>query len=90
MTELCIHEPGDADDASLQRGCQAAKRLIESRGFTVETAYQAVLARANNERFDRRAAQAWDAAEDAAFAAAYGPDDEWPDDAVLGIRGENA
>ncbi|HVL57443.1 MAG TPA: hypothetical protein VM491_13130 [Burkholderiaceae bacterium] len=90
MTELCIHEPGDADEAAVQRGCDAARRLIESRGFTVDAAYQAVLARANNERFDRRAAQAWDAAEDAAFAAAFGPDDEWPEDAVLGIRSETA
>ena len=45
----------------------AARSLIESRGLTVDAAYQAVLARANNERYDRRAAQAWDAAEDAAF-----------------------
>ncbi len=87
MIELCIHDAGDADTAALRRGCDAARRLIESRGFTVDAAYQAVLARANDEPYDRRAAQAWDAAEDAAFEAAFGSEEDWPEDAVLGIKG---
>ncbi len=73
----------DASDADIEDGCRAAEKLIVSRGLTVEAAYAAVLARAGRERFDRRAAKAWDDAEDAAFRACYGDGDDWPDDAVL-------
>ncbi|GAA4405128.1 hypothetical protein [Quisquiliibacterium transsilvanicum] len=73
----------DASDADIEAGCRAAEALITSRGLTVEAAYAAVLARAGRERFDRRAAKAWDDAEDAAFRACYGNGDDWPDDAVL-------
>ncbi len=86
MADLWIHDAGDdvmAED--IQRGCKAAEKLITARGFTVDQAYQAVLARANRERFNAKAAASWDAAEDAAFAAIYGDRDDWPDDAVLGI-----
>ncbi len=73
----------EASDADIEAGCRAAEALIASRGFTVEAAYAAVLARTGRERFDRRAAKAWDDAEDAAFGVCYGEGDDWPDDAVL-------
>lgn len=85
MGDICIHDAGDAPAKDLERGCEAARKLIESRGFTVQQAYDAALHRANNERYDRKAAKAWDDAEDAAFAEAFGSDDDWPDDAVLGL-----
>ena len=73
----------DASAADIEAGCRAAEELITSRGLTVEAAYAAVLARAGRVRIDRRAAKAWDDAEDAAFRACYGEGDDWPDDAVL-------
>lgn len=73
----------EAGDDDVEQGCRAAEALILKRGFSVQQAYDAVLARSNRERFDRRAAQAWDDAEDEAFRVTYGGDDEWPDDAVM-------
>lgn len=73
----------DAPDAAVEAGCRAAEALITARGFSVETAYAAALARANRESYARGAAKAWDDAEDAAFRACYGDEDNWPDDAVL-------
>lgn len=73
-------ETGDEDVA---QGCRAAEALILKRGFSVQQAYDAVLARSNRERFDKRAAKAWDDAEDEAFRVTYGGDDDWPDDAVM-------
>jgi len=80
----------DASDADIEAGCRAAEALITSRGITVEAAYAAVLARAGRERFDSRAARAWDDGEDAAFRACYGERDDWPDDAVLAPADEAA
>lgn len=89
MADLWILDAGDevmAED--IERGCQTGASLIKARGFTVDQAYQAVLSRANNERHNSKAANAWDAAEDATFTAVYGADrDDWPEDAVLGITG---
>lgn len=73
----------DAPDAAIEAGCRAAEALIIKRGYTVETAYSAVLARANRESYARGPAKAWDDAEDAAFRACFGDEDSWPDDAVL-------
>ncbi|MCP5266256.1 MAG: hypothetical protein H6934_09075 [Burkholderiaceae bacterium] len=68
-----------ATPADIEAGCQAAARLITGRGLTVDQAYWAVMARSNRERFDRRAAKAWDDAEDEAIRIAYHgaePDDD--------------
>jgi hypothetical protein len=68
-----------APKEDLEAGCNAATALIEKRGLSVERAYDAVMKRSNRERFDRRAAQAWDDAEDEALRVAYHgrePDDE--------------
>lgn len=73
----------EASDSDIEEGCRAAEALITSRGFTVEAAYAAVLARSERKRFDSRAAKAWDDAEDAAFRVCYGEGDDWPDDAVM-------
>jgi hypothetical protein len=86
MADLWILDAGEkVMAADIERGCQAGVVLILKRGFTVDQAYEAVLSRANNERHNAKAASAWDAAEDAAFAELYGDRDDWPDDAVLGI-----
>ncbi len=86
MTTLWIY---DADDAvspeDIERGCLVAEQLIESRGYSVEQAYAAVLARAHDEAYDRRAAKAWDEAEDAAMGEVFGAPDDWPDEPVLGL-----
>ncbi len=69
----------DAPKEDIEAGCRAAAALIEKRGFTVEQAYDAVMKRSNRERFERRAAQAWDEAEDEALRVTYRgeePDDE--------------
>ncbi len=89
MAELCILDAGDDVSAEIMtRGLQVGEALIIARGHTVELAYQAVLSRANNERHNNRAANAWDSAEDAVFTEIWGKDrDEWPDDAVLSIVG---
>lgn len=87
MPDLIIIDAGDeTSKESIEVGCLAAEQLIESRGFTVAVAYTAALARANDEPFDKRAAKAWDDAEDAAFKAAFGHIDDWPEDAVLGYE----
>lgn len=68
-----------ARDEDIEAGCKAAVALIESRGITVEQAYNAVLKRSSRERFERRAAKAWDDAEDEALRITYHgaePDDE--------------
>jgi hypothetical protein len=68
-----------APDADIEAGCRAAVALIESRGLSVEQAYNAVIKRSSRERFERRAAQAWDDAEDEALRVAYHgrePEDE--------------
>jgi hypothetical protein len=73
----------DAPEADIRAGCRAAAALIEKRGFTVERAYEAVMKRSNRERFERRAAQAWDDAEDEALRVCYHGEDP-PDEPVLG------
>lgn len=86
MADLWIIDAGDdVMAADIERGCAAGEALLKSRGFTVDQAYQAALSRANNERHNSKAAAAWDAAEDAAFAELYGDRDDWPDDAVLSV-----
>jgi hypothetical protein len=60
-----------APKADIEAGCEAATALIEKRGITVQQAYDAVMKRSNRERFERRAAQAWDDAEDEALRVAY-------------------
>lgn len=83
--DLWIYDVGDdVRPEDIERGCLAAESLIDSRGFTTEQAYAAVLARSNGERFDANAARAWDDAEDAALGAMFGDIDDWPDEAVLG------
>jgi hypothetical protein len=80
--KLWIFE-AEASHDDIEQGCKAAETLILARGFSVQHAYDAVLARSNRERFDRKAAQAWDDAEDEAFRVTYGGDDDWPDEAVM-------
>jgi hypothetical protein len=75
----------DVPEADIEAGCRAAAALIEKRGFSVEQAYGAVMKRSNRERFERRAAQAWDDAEDEALAVAY-HGEEPPDEPVLGPK----
>jgi hypothetical protein len=77
----------NAPKEDIEAGCRAAAELIEKRGFTVERAYDAVMKRSNRERFERRAAQAWDDAEDAALAVTY-HGEEPPDEPVLGPEEE--
>lgn len=67
----------------IEAGCMAAAALIEKRGMSVQQTYDAVMKRSNRERFERRAAQAWDDAEDAALKITY-HGDEPPDEPVLG------
>ncbi len=89
MTELWLHDVGDdVSREEIQKGCAAAAALITSRGLTVDQAYEAVMKRSNRESFDRKAAKAWDDAEDAALAAIFGDIDDWPDDAVLGLAAD--
>jgi hypothetical protein len=86
MSELWLHDVGDdVSHDEIRKGCAAAETLIASRGLTVDEAYAAVMKRSNRESFDRRAAKAWDDAEDAALGAIFGDIDDWPDDAVLGL-----
>lgn len=69
----------EAKDEDIEAGCAAAVALIEKRGYSVDKAYDAVMKRSSRERFDRRAAQAWDDAEDEALRVTYHgqePDDE--------------
>jgi hypothetical protein len=77
----------NASEEDIEAGCQAAAELIEKRGFSVEQAYDAVMKRSNRERFERRAAQAWDDAEDAALEVTY-RGEEPPDEPVLGPESE--
>lgn len=79
----------NAPDADIEEGCRAATALIEKRGFTVQQAYDAVMKRSNRERFERRAAQAWDNGEDEALRVAY-HGKEPPDEPVLGPAEEPA
>ena len=73
----------NAPHEDIEAGCKAAAALIEKRGLTVEKAYDAVMKRSGRERFERRAAQAWDDAEDEALRVAYhGKDPE--DEPVMG------
>jgi hypothetical protein len=86
MSELWLHDVGeDVTPEEIRQGCAAATALITSRGLTVDQAYTAVMKRSNRESFDRKAAKAWDDAEDAALAEIFGDIDDWPDDAVLGL-----
>jgi hypothetical protein len=86
MPELWLHDVGpDVTKEDIQRGCTAATALIKSRGLSVDQAYAAVMKRSNRESFDRKAAKAWDDAEDAALETIFGNIDDWPDDAVLGL-----
>ncbi|MEJ2173500.1 MAG: hypothetical protein P8Y76_00915 [bacterium] len=73
----------EASKQDIEAACNAAAALIEGRGLSVEQAYNAVMKRSNRERFDRRAAQAWDEAEDAALEVLY-PGEEAPTEPVLG------
>ena len=73
----------DAPREDIEAGCSAAVALIEGRGFSVEQAYNAVMKRSNRERFERRAAQAWDDAEDEALKVTY-RGEEPPTEPVLG------
>ncbi|TAK52491.1 MAG: hypothetical protein EPO27_01155 [Betaproteobacteria bacterium] len=73
----------NAPAADIEAGCRAAAALIEKRGFTLQQAYDAVMKRSNRERFERRAAQAWDNAEDEALRVTY-HGEEPPDEPVLG------
>ncbi len=73
----------NAPEEDIYAGCRAAAELIERRGFTVQQAYDAVMKRSNRERFERRAAQAWDNAEDEALRVAF-HGEEPPDEPVLG------
>lgn len=73
----------DAPREDIEAGCSAAAALIEGRGLSVEQAYNAVMKRSNRERFDRRAAQAWDDAEDEALNVTY-RGEEPPTEPVLG------
>jgi len=84
--KLWIFDSG-ASEKDIEAGCQAAVALIEKRGFRVEQAYDAVMKRSNRERFERRAAQAWDDAEDAALRVTY-HGEEPPDEPVLGSADE--
>ncbi|HRO59575.1 MAG TPA: hypothetical protein PK177_10500 [Burkholderiaceae bacterium] len=89
MSELWLHDVGDdVSREEIQKGCAAATALIASRGLTVDQAYEAVMKRSNRESFDRKAAKAWDDAEDAALGAIFGDIDDWPDDAVLGLAAD--
>lgn len=68
-----------AADEDIEDGCKAAAELIEKRGVSIERAYDAVMKRSSRKQFDRRAAQAWDDAEDEALRVAYHgvePEDE--------------
>lgn len=86
MNELWLHDVGgDVSDDEIRKGCAAATALLEARGLSVDQAYDAVMKRSNRESFDRKAAKAWDDAEDAALGAIFGDIDDWPDDAVLGL-----
>ncbi len=73
----------DASERDIEAACNAAAALIEGRGLSVEQAYDAVMKRSNRERFDRRAAQAWDDAEDEALEVLY-PGEDPPTEPVLG------
>ncbi len=75
----------DAPETDIEAGCRAAAALIEKRGFSVQQAYDAVMKRSNRERFERRAAQAWDDAEDEALRITF-RDEEPPDEPVLGPK----
>ncbi len=77
----------EAPAEDIEAGCRAATQLIEKRGFTVEQAYDAVMKRSNRERCERRAAKAWDDAEDEALEVTY-HGEEPPDEPVLGPEEE--
>ena len=77
-----------APEKDIEAGCRAAAALIEGRGITVRQAYDAVMKRSNRERFERRAAKAWDDAEDEALRVAY-HGAEPPDEPVLGSADED-
>ena len=72
-----------APRSDIEAGCRAAAALIEKHGFSVQQAYDAVMKRSNRERFERRAAQSWDAAEDEALRVTYHGAVP-PDEPVLG------
>ena len=73
----------NAPKQDIEDGCRAAELLIESRGLTVEQAYNAVMKRSERRQFERRAAQAWDDAEDEALQITY-HGEEPPTEPVLG------
>lgn len=74
-----------ASPADIEAGAAAAEALIRERGFSVEFAYRAVMARTERKLFNRDAAKAWDDAEDEAIRVCYGDADDQSDDAVLGL-----
>ena len=68
-----------ASPDDIEAGCLAAAKLMETRGVSVERAYDAVMKRSSRARYDQRAAKAWDDAEDEALRVTYHgaePDDE--------------
>jgi len=75
----------DAPEQDIEAACRTAVALIEARGVSVEQAYDAVMKRSERKRFDRRAAQAWDDAEDEALEVLY-PGEEPPTEPVLGPK----
>jgi hypothetical protein len=69
----------NAPQEDIEAGCKAAATLIEKRGIALERAYDAVMKRSARERYDQRAAKAWDDAEDEALRVTYHgkePEDE--------------
>lgn len=81
---LDIHDSG-ASDAECRAGVRAAEAALAARGITKTQAYIAMLLDANGAPFiaDHRAA--WDAAETAAFTAAFEGWVMWPEHAVLSV-----
>ena len=74
-----------ASQDDVEAGAAAAEALILKRGFSIEFAYRAVMARTERKLFNRDAAKAWDDAEDEAIRVCYGSADDQSDDAVLGL-----
>ena len=74
-----------ASQEDIAAGAAAAEALIQKRGFSIEFAYRAVMARTERKLFNRDAAKAWDDAEDEAIRVCYGDADDQTDDGVLGL-----
>ena len=83
MKLTLVDSTASPDD--IEAGAAAAEALIRKRGFSIEFAYRAVMARTERKLFNRDAAKAWDDAEDEAIRVCYGDADDQTDDAVLGL-----